>query len=83
MGTKKSICRAGTPWENYNAILTEHQAGPLVLAEKSGPEHAIVAIKEAKAGQEECIRRLNHYSHPNLVALSEAFFSKQRCVYGL
>lgn len=73
--TKGGICRPGTPWQNYNAVLTEIQADSIVLAQGCGEKHTIVAIKEVNAGQDECVKRLRQYSHPNLVDLTEAFLA--------
>lgn len=73
--SQKKIHRAGAPWQDYNAILTEDQAGEIILAQKSGPEHTLMAIKEIRAGQDECVKRLRNYFHPNLVSLEEIFLS--------
>ena len=75
INSQKKIYRAGAPWQDYKAILTEDQAGEIILAQKSGPDHTLMAIKEIKAGQDECVKRLQNYFHPNLVSLVEVFLS--------
>lgn len=54
---KKFMCWAGSLWQNYNAILTKDQAGLTILAQKSGSEHTLMAIKEIKTTQEKCVKR--------------------------
>ena len=69
----RDFCLEKSPWECYREILSENQAGPVVIAKGRSEDFPSVAIKHRQVSSHWDLRKLLKISHVNVVALLEAF----------
>ena len=63
---------SSSPWDRYQPILIENQAGTATLAHGNNPSFPIVAIKCRKCSPEE-LRHVTQCRHENITAFTETY----------
>ena len=67
------FCQNASPWRTYNRLLTDDEAGPVIIAHEHTLNFPMVAIKQRGLDQNWNLRRLIRVEHSNIVSLLAAY----------
>jgi hypothetical protein len=71
--TITAFCEETSPWQKYHRIVSDNQAGPVVVAHEHRLTFSVVAIKEREVVAGWDLKRLIKVQHGNIVNLLAAF----------
>jgi hypothetical protein len=71
--TITAFCEENSPWQKYHRIVSDYQAGPVVVAHEHRLTFSVVAIKQQEVVAGWDFKRLIKVQHGNIVNLLAAF----------
>ena len=70
---QRPFSKTGLPWPDYHAVLSEDQAGKVIIAYENKIQHQVVVVREHSSSMTLKADRMKNCAHPNIIDIKGAF----------